>query len=75
METFQMEIHIDGADRERWVPMDALVVAGAFMTTVPGSVLKGLGILPAGTRRVRFADGDEVRQMEIGYAWVRLEGM
>ena len=72
METFSVEIQIGDFDRERWVSVDALVDPGAFMTAVPGSVLRGLDVVPAGTRRVRFADGNEARDMEIGYAWVRL---
>lgn len=74
METSSVKIQIGDFDRERWVSVDALVDTGAFMTAVPGSVLHDLGIAPAGTRRVRFADSNEARDMEIGYAWVRLEG-
>ena len=74
MEAFKVELQIGDLDRERWVPIDALVDTGAFMTAVPGSVLHGLDIVPTDTRRVRFAEGKEARQMEIGYAWVRLEG-
>ena len=74
METFSVEIQIGDFERERWVSVDALVDTGAFMTSIPGSVLYGLDIVPAGTRRVRFGEGNEARQMEIGYAWVRLEG-
>ena len=51
METFIVEIQIGDADRERWVTMDALVDTEAFMTAVPGSVLRGLGISPTDTRR------------------------
>ena len=54
--------------------MDALVDPRRFMTAVPGSVLRGLDIVPTDTRRVQFADSKEGRQMDIGYAWVRLEG-
>ncbi len=72
METFSVEIQISGFDRERWVSVDALVDTGAFMTAVPDPVLRGLGIAPAGTRRVWLADSNDARDMEIGYAWVRL---
>ena len=74
METVIVEIQIGDAERERWVSMDAVVNTEAFMTAVPGSVLRDLDVTPAGTRRVRSADGSEARRMEIGYAWVRLEG-
>ena len=43
------------AERERRVSMDTLVDTGAFMTAVPGSVLRGLDIVPTDTRRVQFA--------------------
>ena len=74
METSSVIIQIGDFDRKRWVSVDVLVDTGAFMTAVPGSVLHGLDVAPAGTRRVQFADGNEARDMEIGYAWVRLEG-
>ena len=54
--------------------MDALVDTEVSVIAVPGSVLHSLDILPAGTWRVRFAEGTEARHMDIGYAWVRLEG-
>ncbi|MYA62983.1 MAG: hypothetical protein F4X94_10485 [Dehalococcoidia bacterium] len=73
METHLEEIQISDADRERWVSVDSLVNPGRFMTAVPSSVLRGLGIVPTDTRRVRFTEGKEARQMDIGYAWVRLE--
>ena len=57
METYNLEIQIGDAERERWVSMDALVDTGPFMTAVPGSVLRDLDIVPTDTRRVQFADG------------------
>ncbi len=73
MGTFSIEIKIGDMDREQCITMDALVDAGAFLTSVPASVLRVLNVEPVGTRRVRFAQG-EPRNMEIGYAWIRLEG-
>ncbi len=69
-----MNIQIGNVSRERWGVLDAIVDTGTFMTTVPDSILRGLDITPTGTRWVRFADGKEARQMDIGYAWVRLDG-
>ena len=74
METSKVEIQIGDFNRERWVSVEALVDPGTFMTAVPGSVLRGLDIVPTDTRRVRFAEGKEAREMDIGYAWVRLDG-
>lgn len=74
METLRVNIQIGNVSRERWGVLDAIVDTGTFVTTVPDSILRGLDITPTGTRWVRFADGKEARQMDIGYAWVRFEG-
>ena len=74
METLRVNIQIGNVSRECWDVLDAIVDTGTFMTTVPDSILRGLDITPTGTRWVRFADGKEARQMDIGYASVRFEG-
>lgn len=43
------------------------------MTSVPASILNGLGVEPVDRKRFRFAQG-EVRDMETGYTWVRFAG-
>ena len=53
--------------------MDALVDTGAFMTSVPASVLLSLGVQPVGKRRVRFGQG-EVRELDYGQTWLRFNG-
>ena len=53
--------------------MDALVDTGAFMTSVPASALRSLGVQPTGKRRVRFGQG-EVRQLDYGQTWLRFNG-
>ena len=73
MGTFSVQIEIGDANRERWVPMDALVDTGATMTSAPGSLFRELGIEPVSKQLFEFAQG-EVRLMDIGYTWVRFEG-
>lgn len=73
MGTFSIEIQIGDSARDRWVSMDALVDTGATMTSAPASVLGELDVEPTDRRLFRFAQG-EVREMEIGYTWVRFAG-
>ena len=70
MSSFSVQIEIAGPDRRHWVGMDALVDTGAFISSVPASVLRSLGVAPAGKRRVRFGQGD-VREMDYAQTWLR----
>ena len=58
--------------RDRWTTIDALVDPDAFMTSIPASILRELGIEPVDKRTFQLSEG-ETRQMEIGYACIRLE--
>lgn len=73
MSSFYVQIEIAGPDRRHWVGMDALVDTGAFISSVPTSVLRSLGVAPAGKRRVRFGQGD-VREMDYAQTWLRFGG-
>ena len=73
MSSFYVQIEIAGPDRRHWVGMDALVDTGAFISSVPASVLRSLGVAPAGKRRVRFGQGD-VREMDYAQTWLRFGG-
>ena len=73
MGTFSVEIEIGDSLREQWVTLDALVDTGAFITSVPASILRELGVEPMGQRRVRFGQG-EVRNLDYGQTWLRAEG-
>ena len=73
LSSFSVEIEIGDWDREQWVTMDALVDTGAFITSVPASILRELGVEPMGQRRVRFGQG-EVRNLDYGQTWLRAEG-
>ena len=73
MSTFSVEIGIGDPTRERWTTIDALVDTGTFTTSLPASTLRELGIEPVDKRTFQLSE-DETRQMEIGYARIRLEG-
>ena len=73
MGTFSVEIGIGSRDRDQWVTLDALVDTGAFVTSAPASVLRGLGVEPRWTQEFELADGG-TREMEIGEARVRVGG-
>ncbi len=72
MGTFFVEIEIGDPTGERWVTIEALVDTGASTTSVPGSVLRDLGVEPLRQQNFRFAQG-EVRAMDIGQTWIRVE--
>jgi clan AA aspartic protease len=46
-----------GADKVRTTEIEALVDTGATMLVLPADVVSRLGLLPAGYRKVRYADG------------------
>lgn len=71
MGTFSMEISIGSRDRDEWVTLDALVDTGAFVTSAPASLLRGLGVEPMRMQEFTFPDG-QTREMEIGQARVRV---
>ena len=73
MGTFSVEIGIGRRDRDEWVTLDALVDTGAFVTSAPASLLRGLGVEPIRTQEFELADGG-TRQMEVGEAQVRVGG-
>ena len=70
--TFSVEIAIGDPQRERWIRFDALVDSGASITSVPGSVLRNFGVDPITEQRFEFGQG-EVRNMEVGQTWLRVE--
>ena len=73
MGTFSVTIDIGDLERENWIEASALVDTGASISAVPGSLLRQLGVTHLFTQRFRFAQGD-VREMEVGQAWIRVEG-
>jgi len=73
MGTFYVTIGLGDVQGANWRTLDALVDTGASTTSVPASVLRQLGVRPLYTERFRFAQG-EVREMPVGYTWVRFAG-
>jgi clan AA aspartic protease len=71
MGTFSVEIGIGSRDRDEWVTLDALVDTGAFVTSAPASLLRGLGVEPLRKQEFELADG-EMREMEVGEVRVRV---
>ena len=67
----------DGAagstDQREWVDLSATVDTGAFLVSIPGSLLRAIGVEPSFTENVRMADGRN-RAMDVGHAWLRLNG-
>ena len=73
MGTFSVTIEVGDQERQSWIALDALVDTGASITSVPGSVLRQLGVSPLMTQEFEFGQG-EVRRMEVGQTWIRVEG-
>ena len=73
MGTFRFSIAIGDPQGQEYEPIEALVDTGATYTTVPGSLLRRLGV--PSDRRVEFelADGGIV-QRDVGQTWVRIDG-
>ncbi len=73
MGTFSWPVRISdmsgGPSRE----LDAIVDTGAAYTTLPGWLLRELGIASVGQRRFLLADGRRV-DMDYGQAWVAING-
>ena len=73
METFSVPISIGDPQGENWIEFDALVDTGASVTSVPGSILRELGVAPDLRQRFRFTRG-KVRHMDMGRARISVEG-
>ena len=73
MGTFSVPISIGDSQGENWIEFDALVDTGASVTSVPGSILRELGVSPVASQRFHFAQG-ESRRMNMGRTWISVEG-
>ncbi len=73
MGTFRVSIGIGDPQGQQYESLDALVDTGATYTTLPGSLLRRLGV--PSDRRVEFelADGTIIEQ-DVGQTWVRIDG-
>ncbi len=73
MGTFSVPISIGDPQGENWIELEALVDTGASVTSVPGSILRELGVTPVSSQQFRFAQGEQ-RRMDIGRSWISVEG-
>ena len=72
MGTFKWTLRISSMDGQQEREVDATVDTGAAYTTLPGRLLRELGIEPMGKRRFLLADGRRV-DMEYGRAWATVD--
>ena len=73
MGIFSVEIFIGDTAGGQWQELSATVDTGAFISSVPGSILTSLGVSPIMQDSVRLADGSR-KTVDIGYTWLRLNG-
>ncbi|MCY3862222.1 MAG: aspartyl protease family protein [bacterium] len=73
MGTFALPIRVAGMDGGESREIEAIVDTGAAYTTLPGRLLRDMGVAPIGQRRFLLADGRRA-VMEYGRAWVTVEG-
>ncbi len=73
MGIFSTEVSIGSIDQREWVDVSATVDTGAFLMSMPGSLLRSMDVEPSFTENVRMADG-RVRTLDVGHAWLRLNG-
>ena len=73
MSVFRVQISVGDSGRTQWRALSAVVDTGTFMSAVPGSVLRDLGVVPVMNETGQLADGTE-KTVDIAYTWLRLNG-
>ena len=73
MSVFRVQISVGVTGRRQWQELSAVVDTGSFMSAVPGSVLRSLGVVPTMNETGQLADGTE-RDVDVAYTWLRLNG-
>ena len=73
MGTFTTSIEIGNPEGSRFETVAALVDTGASVTTLPGSLLRDLGVSPHTELTFILADGREI-QRPVGRTWIRAAG-
>ena len=71
--TFSWPLRIASMDGDKWREIEATVDTGAAYTTLPGQLLRDLGVVAVDKRRFLLADGRRVWN-DIGRAWVTIDG-
>ena len=70
MGTFNWPLRISSMDGQQSREVEATVDTGAAYTTLPTRLLRELGVVPTGKRRLLLADGRRV-DVDFGQAWPR----
>jgi len=73
MGTFRVNIAIGDPQGQEYEPVAALVDTGATYTTLPGSLLRRLGVDPRDRAEFELADGTIVER-GVGQTWLRIDG-
>ena len=73
MSVFRVQLAVGDTERRQWHELSAVVDTGTFMSAVPGSVLRSLGVAPAWREIGELADGTE-REFDVAYTWLQLNG-
>ena len=73
MGTFNWPLRVSSMDGQQSLDIEATVDTGAAYTTLPTRLLRELGIVPMGKRRLLIANGRRT-EMDIGRAWATIDG-
>ena len=73
MGTFRVSMVIGDPQGDRFESVEALVDTGSTFTTLPGALLRRLGVVPHGRAEFELADGS-ILERDIGRTWVRIDG-
>ena len=73
MGIFNVELEIGDPEGRNYRTVEAMVDSGAAYTTMPASLLRGLGVEALSSRTFVLADGSRIRR-GFGQTWIRLEG-
>ena len=73
MGTFKWPMTVFSLDGQRSADVEATVDTGSLHCAMPARLLRGLGIEPEQSRRMRLADGSLV-DVELGSAFVAING-
>ena len=73
MGVFSVEIAVGDTEHRQWRELSATVDTASFVSSVPGSVLRDLGVVPATEMPFQLADGT-VRVMDVAHTWLRVDG-
>lgn len=73
MGTFHYPIEIGDPQGERFERVEALVDTGASYTSLPGSLLRRLGVTTHSRELFTLADGRQIER-DLGQTWARTDG-